>query len=446
MSDKPTTMTAQQLVAEGQPIILEELREYVATYKENAPYFDLPNDWVPLPKLLVGIDIAAEFYRSDRDYYTLRGYKSQLGAVDLRQEYIPSCFILCFFQPKVTQVDDKTLVEMTEKDLGQPIALATLSLLPSYHGSLKSHYSYFVHDFKWLGNSAVDTTDIDDFNTALKIYNYRHLTAMIELAHYDFPVAQLTPWVSYTRSIQRRRHTLANYVDRYRYAGQLTAVDATFTLVDHAPRGFFTVLEESCKKFQFITADHVENYPELCRLEFYRAFLHVISGVLMYVSPTTIQMLPPEQVDTLYHRYVKLAEYYQYDVNFTVIRDNDMGRNFPLIGNCILFKKESTDYETVITIENYWRYRHVDLAKTLRYSGSRGLLEFIMHSLIRCAENECPHPKVKVNLDLQDAADLQYALDPEFFLCNATITGLTFDFTRKMNRIVRSNDNEGNEL
>lgn len=446
MSDKPTTMTAQQLVAEGQPVILEELRDYMTAYKELAPYFDLPNGWAPFPKLLVGIDTAAEFYRSDRDYYTLRGYKPQLGTIDLRQEYIPSCFILCFFQPKVIQVDDKTLMKMTEEDLGQPIALATLSMLPSYHGSLKSHYGYFVHDIKWLGNSAVDPTDIDDLNTALKIYNYRHSTDTIELVHYDFPAAQLTPGVFYVRSIQRRRNTLADYVNRYRYAGQLNAVDATFTLADRAPRGFFTTLEESCKKFHFVTADHVENYLELCRLEFYRAFLHVISGVLMYVSPTTIQMLSPEQVDTLYHRYLKLAEYYQYNVNFTVIRDNGISRDFPLVGNCILSKKESTDYETVITIENYWRHPHVDLTNTLWYSGSRGLFEFIMHLLVSCAENECPHPKVKVNLDLRDAADLQYAFDPEFFLCNATITGLTFDFTRKMNRIVRSNDNEGNEL
>lgn len=446
MSDKPTTLTAEQLVVEGQPVILEELHEYVAAYKEIAPYFDLPNGWAPFPKLLAGVDTAAEFYRSDRDYYTLRGYKPQLGTVDLRQEYIPSCFIICFFQPKVTRVDDKTLVEMTEKDLGQPIALATISMLPSYQGSLKSHHSYFVHDVKWLGSSAIDTTDIDDLNTALKIYNYRHLTNMIELVHYDFPIAQLTPWVSYVRSIQRHRNTLTDYVNRYRYAGQLTAVDATFALIGHAPRGFFTVLEERCKKFQFVTADHAETYPEWLRLEFYRAFLHVISGVLMYVSPTTIQMWSPEQVDTLYHRYAKLAEYYQYDVYFTVIRDDDAGHNLPLVGNCILSKTESTDYETVITIENYWRYPHVDLANTLRYSGSRGLFEFIMHSLVECAESECPHPKVKVNLDLQDAADLQYSFDPKFFLCSATITGLTFDFTRKMNHVVSTNDNKGNEL
>lgn len=446
MSDKPITMTAQQLVAEGQPVILEELREYMTAYKEIAPYFDLPNGWVPFPKLLVGADTAAEFYRCDQDYYTLRGYKPQLGTVDLRQEYLPNCFILCFFMPKVIRVDDKTLIEMTEEDLGQPIALATLSMLPSYCGSLKSHHSYFVHDVKWLAGGAIDTTDIDDLNTALKIYNYRYATDMIELVHYSFPTSQLTPWVSCVRSIQRRRSTLADYIDRYYYSGQLHAVDATFTLVDYAPRGIFTMLKEQGDKFSLVMTDDVDTYPEIYRLEFYRAFLHTISGVLLYVSPTTIQMMTPEQVDTLYHRYLKLAEYYRYAVEFMVIRDSGKNRNSPLIGNCILYKVESANCETIITIENYWRHRHIDLVNTLRYSGSRGLFERIADLLVGYAEGEYPHPKVRINLDLQDAADLQYSFDPERSLCNVAINGLTFDFTRKMNRIVRLSHKEGNEL
>lgn len=446
MSDKPTTMTVQQLVAEGQPIILEELREYMTAYKEVAPYFDLPNGWVPFPKLLVGVDTAAEFYRCDQDYYTLRGHKPQLGTVDLRQEYIPSCFILCFFMPKVLRVDDKTLIEMTEEDLGQPIALATLSMLYSYRGSLKSHYSYFVHDVKWLGGGAIDTTDIDDLNTALKIYNYRYATDMIELAHYSFPVNQLTPWVSCVRSIQRRRNTLSDYIDRYRYAGQLNAVDATITLVDYAPRGVLTMVDEYLREFWPVMTDDVDAYPEACRLEFYRAFLHTISGVLLYVSPTTIQMMTPEQVDIMYHRYLKLAEYYRYNVEFTIIRNSDRDHNSPLVSNCILYKVETASYETVITIEGYWRHRHIDLVDTLRHSGGRGLFGRIADMLVGYTEDEYPHPKVKINLDLQDAADLQYSFDPEHSLCNVVINGLTFDFTRKMNRVVRLNRKEGNEL
>lgn len=446
MSDKPTTMPVQQLVAEGQPVILEELRDYMTAYKEIAPYFDLPNGWVPFPKLLVSTDTAAEFYRCDQDYYTLRGYKPQLETGDSQQKYVPSCFVLCFFRPKVVHTDGKTLLAMTEEDLGQPIALATLSMLPSYRGSLKSHYSYFVHDVKWLSDSAIDTTDIDDLNTALKIYNYRYATDMIELVHYNFPVTQLTPWVAYVHSVQRCRNTLADYIERYRYPGQLNAVDATFTLASPAPRGVFTMLEEDSKKFDFVTAAVVDTYPESYRLEFYRAFLHVISGVLLYVSPTTIQMMTPEQMGILYHRYLKLAEYYRYSVYFTVKRSNGVNRDLPLVSNCILYKVESTDYETVITIENYWRFRRVDLVDIRRRLGSRELFESITFMLVGCIENKYPHPKVKINLDLQDVVDLQHSFDPEFSLCNVVINGLTFDFTRKMNRIIHFTGKEGNEL
>lgn len=445
MSDKPTTMAVQQPVVEGQPVILEELRDYMTAYKEIAPYFDLPNGWVPFPKLLVGTDTTVEFYRCDQDYYTLRGYKPQSGTGDLRQEYLPSCFILCFFQPKVIHADGKILLEMTEEGLGQPIALATLSMLPSYRGSLKSHYSYFVHDVKWLSNSVIDTTDIDDLNTALKIYSYRYATDMIELVHYNFPVTQLTPWVSYVLSIQRCGNTLAEYIDRYRYPGQLNAVDATFTLVDPAPRGVLMMLEENSERFDFVTAAVVDTYPESCRLEFYRAFLHVISGVLLYVSPTAIQMMTPEQMGILYHRYLKLAEYYQYKVDFTVKRD-DGNPDLPLVSNCILYKRESTDDKTVLTIENYWRFRHVDLVDIRRRLGGRGLFENIVSLLVECAADGYLNSEVRINLDLQDAADLQYSFDPELSLCNVVINGLTFDFTRKMNRIIRLTGKEGNEL
>ena len=446
MSDKPITTTRPLLVEIGIPVILEELRDYMTAYKEIAPYFDLPNGWVPFPKLMVGTDTAAEFYRCDPDYYTLRGYYPRSKMGDLEQEYLPSCFILCFFQPKVVHADGKTVLEMTEEGLGQPIALATLSMLPSYRGSLKSHYSYFVHDVKWLSSTAIDTTDIDDLNTALKIYSYRYATDMIELVHYNFPVAQLTPWVSYVCSMQRCGNTLNEYIDRYRYPGQLNAVDATFTLTDPAPRGVFTMLEKDSERFDFVPAVVVETYREPCRLEFYRAFLHTISGVLLYVSPTTIQMMTPEQVDILYHRYLKLAEYYQYKVDFTVKRSNDEDRDFPLVSNCILYKTESTDHEIVITIENYWRFRHVDLGDIRRRLGSRGLFETITSLLVGCSADGYSHPEVRINLDLQDAADLQYFFDPELSLCTVVINGLTFDFTRKMNRIVRLTGKEGNEL
>ena len=444
MSDKPITTTRPLLVEIGMPVILEELRDYMTAYKEIAPYFDLPNGWVPFPKLMVGTDTAAEFYRCDPDYYALRGYKPQSEKDDLEQEYLPSCFILCFFQPKVIHADGKTLLEMTEEGLGQPIALATLSMLPSYRGSLKSHYSYFVHDVKWLSNSAIDTTDIDDLNTALKIYSYRYATDMIELVHYNFPVTQLTPWVSYVLSIQRCGNTLAEYIDRYRYPGQLNAVDVIFTLTDPVPDSIFMTLAENSEQFDLVTADIVDTYPDSCRLEFYRAFLHVISGILLYVSPTTIQMMTPEQMDTLYHRYLKLAEYYQYEVKFIVKRDN-RNPDLPLVSNCILYKRESTDDKTVITIENYWRFRHVDLVDIRRRLG-RGLFEIIASLLVGCAKVGYPHPEVRINLDLQDAADLQYSFDPELSLCNVVINGLTFDFTRKMNRIVRLANKEGNEL
>lgn len=444
MSDKPTLVTVRQPVVEGQPVLLEEFRDYMTAYKEIAPYFDLPNGWVPFPKLLVGTDTAAEFYHCDPIYYKLRGYKPQSEIDGLEQEYLPSCFILCFFQPKVVHADGKTVLEMTEEGLGQPIALATLSMLPSYRGSLKSHHSYFVHDVRWLSNSVIDTTDIDDLNTALKIYSYRYATDMIELVHYNFPVTQLTPWVSCVLSIQRCGNTLAEYIDRYRYPGQLNAVDATFTLADPAPRSFFMTLAENSEQFDFVRAAAADTYPDSCRLEFYRAFLHVISGVLLYVSPTVIQMMTPEQMEIWYHRYFKLAEYYQYKVDFIVKRD-DGNPDLPLVSNCILYKREFTDDKTVITIENYWRFRHVDLVDIRRRVG-RGLFESIASLLVGYAAAGYPHPEIRINLDLQDVADLQYSFNPELSLCNVVINGLTFDFSRKMNRIVRLTGKEGNEL
>ena len=413
---------------------LEDFREYMNSYNQIRGRYHLPSGWTTRPKYVAIYDYSSTFRWLDFNYYS----KHQLMYDPLKT--LPTGYAVCFFRNNDSMEgyeDDVTTMSDPELDSMPPIALATITPLPKYHGCISSHRGYMVSNFKLLESDTIEPTDIDDFNIALKILNLSVPNVSIDLVQYQLPLQQRSSWKQYTILPDFNGSVSMNdYVKCYSNSHQLINIHAAFFLIRPGRDWNVTVEDRLCvykEQFDldFVTPNQLWSLANEDRVPYFRAFLMTISEILMYTSPIEIQRMPEDVLRTNYVRYLGLAEYLNYKVMF-ITTTTPKGNT--VVCNCIVYREKEDEFMTIVDIEAYWKRPDIRVPG-LSTNRNRGLFQFI--EMIWVELNQCRRRDVKVTIHMEtsDAADINYQLSKKNdHICVVAVDGLVFDFTRRQTR------------
>ena len=414
-------------------LYFEDLREYMNSYNRIRGCYYLPSGWTTRPKYVAIYDYSSALSWLDYRYYD----KHQLVYVPI--ETLPTGYAVCFFRnnPMEEYEDDVTTMPDLDLDSMIPIALATITPLPKYHGCISSHRGYMVSNFKTLISGTIETIDIDELNIALKILNLSVPNVSIDLVQYQLPLQQRSSWKHHTvLSDFNDSVSMNDYVKCYSNNHQLINIHAVFFLTRPGNDWNVTVEDRLCvykKQFalDFVTPNQLWLLAIEDRIPYFRAFLMTISEILMYTSPIEIQRMPEDVLRTNYVRYLDLAEYLNYKVMF-ITTTTPKGNT--VVCNCIVYRETVDEFMTVVDIEAYWKRPDIRVPG-LSTNRNRGLFQFI--EMIWVELNQCRRRDVKVTIHMEtsDVADINYQLSKKNdHICVVTIDGLVFDFTRRQTR------------
>lgn len=415
-------------------LYLEDFREYMNSYNRIRGCYYLPSGWTTRPKYVAIYDYSSAFCWLDYRYYD----KHQLVYVPI--ETLPTGYAVCFFRNNDSMEgykDDVTTMPDLDLDSMMPIALATITPLPKYHGCISAHRGYMVSNFKALVSDTIETIDIDDLNIALKILNLSVPNVSIDLVQYQLPLQQWSSLKHYTLlSDFNDSVSMNDYVKCYSNNHQIINIHAGFFLTRPGHDWNVTVEDRLCvykEQFalDFVTPDQLWFLANEDRVPYFRAFLMTISEILMYTSPIEIQRMREDILRTNYVRYLGLAEYFNYKVMFITTTTPDGNT---VVCNCIVYREKVGEFMTVVDIEAYWKRPDIRVPG-LSTNRNRGLFQFI--EMIWVELNQCRRRDVKVTIHMEtsDAADINYQLSKKNdHICVVTIDGLVFDFTRRQTR------------
>lgn len=414
-------------------LYFEDFREYMNSYNQIRGCYHLPSGWTTRPKYVAIYDYSSAFRWLDYRYYDKHRLVDPI-------ETLPTGYAVCFFRNNNSMEeyeDDVTTMPDLKLDSMIPIALATITPLPKYHGCISSHRGYMVSNFKSLISDTIETIDIDDFNIALKILNLSVPNVSIDLVQYQLPLQQRSSWKHYTLlSDFNDSVSMNDFVKCYSNNHQLINIHAAFFLTRPGNDWNVTVEDRlSVYKEQFdldfVTPNQLWFLAIEDRIPYFRAFLMTISEILMYTYPIEIQKMPEDVLRTNYVRYLGLAEYFNYKVMF-ITTTTPKGNT--VVCNCIVYREKVDEFMTVVDIEAYWKRPDIRVPG-LSTDRNRGLFQFI--EMIWVELNQCRRRDVKVTIHMEtsDAADINYQLSKKNdHICVVTIDGLVFDFTRRQTR------------
>lgn len=415
-------------------LYFEDFREYMNSYNQIRGCYHLPSGWTTRPKYVAIYDYSSAFRWLDYSYYD----KHQLVYDPFKT--LPTGYAVCFFRNSDSMEgykDDVTTMPDLKLDSMIPIALATITPLPKYHGCISSHRGYMVSNFKTLISDTIETIDIDDFNIALKILNLSVPNVSIDLVQYQLPLQQRSSWKHYTvLSDFNDSVSMNDYVMCYSNNHQLINIHAGFFLTRPGHDWNVTV-EDRLRVYKeqfaldFMTPNQLWFLAIEDRIPYFRAFLMTISEILMYTSPIEIQRMREDVLRTNYLRYLGLAEYLNYKVMF-ITTTTPKGNT--VVCNCIVYREKADEFMTVVDIEAYWKRPDIRVPG-LSTNRNRGLFQFIEMIWVKLNQRRRRDVKVTIHMETSDAADINYQLSKKNdHICVVTIDGLVFDFTRRQTR------------